>query len=322
MTPDDSKEEAADYKSLLETAKSLDWSSATARLFIVQKHKNDVLEVMSDNSILERIKEAGADILAKATALIPYDYQTEIPDRNHLFGIPLKDSDILLYSIESVRGAEKDLDFVNDIRQLINSLYYITMLEIQDGEHTPLFLCRRTSNRWTEKKSIFDVMGFFKNNKMQDVNQDNVFVFDKKIDFFVYKNEIFVADFTEFEAAVKYKERMLTRCNETLEAIGTYAIVDDIGKLSEFVGEMISRLKFVGKIGSASHFANEEFVASLKQRIKDKEYPSISLDDKEQLIVTKDNAELILRLLNDDHLSSKINKNTEYLASSKKPFAQ
>lgn len=294
-------------KKLLAKIKKLDWSSAMVSLYLVKRelvHREatyDVLQVNADDNLRKRLRGIAGGKIQQSNNALEYDFNTADLDDN-LLGIATSETDF--QSIIDVIAAEDEPDFADSIEQLIDSWLYIARLDLA-GE-PPLYAARRISEGWTTKKVTQLISMIFTNNMLMDIEQKEIFRIDGKVDFFSYDGTTFIADKKNFETALNFREGMEKNRDEIVEEFHTLNLFENATEVSTLVGNNMRRLRRLSQVKRAGYYKDTNFLANLK-RVNDEEGWGIKYSADGKLLVTEDDIETVLRVLNNDRLTSKIN---------------
>ena len=94
--------------------------------------------------------------------------------------------------------------------------------------------------------------------------------------------------------------------DEIVEEFHTLNLFDNSSEVSTLVGDNIRRLRRLSQVKKAGYYKDVNFLANLK-RVNDEENWGIKYSADGKLLVTEDDIETVLRVLNNDRLTSKIN---------------
>lgn len=294
-------------KRLLKKIKALDWNRANVSLYLVKRelvHRKatyDVLQVNVDTKLRKKLRGITSGKIQQSNAAVEYDFNTADLDDN-LLGIATSETDF--QSIIDVIAAEEEPDLADSIEQLIDSWLYIARLDLA-GE-PPLYAARRVSEGWTTKKVSQLISMIFQNSMLVDIEQKEIFRIDGKVDFFSYDGTTFIADKKNFETALNFREGMERNRDEIVGEFHTMNLFDNALEVSTLVGDNIRRLRRLSQVKKAGYYKDANFLANLK-RVNDEERWGIKYSADGKLLVTEDDIETVLRVLNNDRLTSKIN---------------
>lgn len=139
-----------------------------------------------------------------------------------------------------------------------------------------------------------------------DIEQKEIFRIDGKVDFFSYDGTTFIADKKNFEAALNFREGMERNRDEIVREFHNLNLFDNASEVSTLVGDSIRRLRRLSQVKRAGYYKDVNFLENLK-RVNAEENWGIKYSADGKLLVTEDDIDIVLRVLNNDRLTSKIN---------------
>ncbi|MDD4978732.1 MAG: DUF4868 domain-containing protein [Gallionella sp.] len=294
-------------KKLLAKIKSLDWSRASVSLYLIKRtlvHRQatyDVLQVNADDKLRKRLRGIASSKIQQSNNALEYDFHTADLDDN-LLGIATSETDF--QDIIDVIAAEDEPGFADSIEQLIDSWLYIARLDI--AGKPPMYAARRVSEGWTTKKVSQLISMIFQDNMLVDIEQKEIFRIDGKVDFFSYDGTTFIADKKNFETALNFREGMERNRDEIVDEFHSLNLFENAAEISALVGDNIRRLRRLSQVKKAAYYKDANFLANLK-RVNAEEGWGIKYSAHGKLLVTEEDIEIVLRVLNNDRLTSKIN---------------
>ncbi|KAF3983353.1 MAG: DUF4868 domain-containing protein, partial [Methylococcales symbiont of Hymedesmia sp. n. MRB-2018] len=295
-----------DLQKIFNEVKGVNWNEAVVSFYIVKRKlknreaKYEVLEVNVDESLRKKLRKVASDKVQKSNNTLEYDFNTSDLDDNVL-GIATEETD-LKELIDSIT-AEEAPKTAASYEMLIGSWIYIARLE-KDGQI--LYSVRRVSEGWTTKKVSQFINMIFADNMLVDIEQKEIFRIDGKVDFFSFDGVIFIADKKNFETALNFREGMERNRDEIVEEFKQIKLFVDANKISNLVGNNIRRLRKLSQVKKSGYYKKQDFLQSLKQVNKDENW-GIQYSDDGKLIVTEENIETVLTILNNSRLKSPIN---------------
>jgi hypothetical protein len=287
--------------------KDINWSEATVSFYVVKrklvnrKAKYEILQVNADEELRKKLRKVASNKVAKSNQTLEYDFNTSDLD-NNVLGISTKETD-LQQLIDSIT-AEEQPKTADSYESLIGSWIYIARLE-KDGQI--LYSVRRVSEGWTTKKVSQFINLIFENNMLIDIEQKEIFRIDNKIDFFSFNGVIFIADKKNFETALNFREGMERNRDEIVEEFKEENLFVDANEISKLVGDNIKRLRKLSQVKKSGYYKEQQFLKNLNE-VNQKEDWGLQYSEEGKLIVTENDIDIILKVLNNDRLTSKINQ--------------
>lgn len=283
------------------------WGNATVSLFVAKrqlrkkKAKYSVFQVNADESLRLKLRNIAIKRIEIANTATEYDFQTADLD-NDMLGIETSDTD--LHSILESISAEPVPELITEYSDLVNTWVYIARLDLPNKE--PLFSVRKVNDAWSTKKVNQLVNAFFKDNMLIDLKQEHVFRIDGKVDFFSHKGIIFIADKSNFEAALNFRDGMEKNRDQIVEEFKETELFVDADNIKELVGNNLNRLRKLSQVKKSGYYRDVSFLVKLRQ-VSEQEGWGIKYSGDGKLIVDEDDIDTVLRVLNNDRLKSMIN---------------
>lgn len=294
-------------KSTLDTIKIINWDSALVSFFVVKRRliqrsaKYEIFHVNVDEPLRKKLRGITSEKIKKSNVAIEYDFNSADLDDN-LLGLPTADTD--LHAILQTLQSEEDPPTVDQYEALLGSWIYIARLDIKD--QPPLFSARRVSEGWTTKKVMQLINMVFQNNMLVDIGEQEIFRIDGKVDFFTYDGFIFIADKKNFETALNFREGMERNRDEIVKEFASLGLFENAAAVSDLVGNNLRHLRKLSQVKKAGYYRDPNFLASLR-KVSEEDGWGIQYSPDGKLLVTADDIETVLRVLNNDRLTSKIN---------------
>lgn len=187
--------------------------------------------------------------------------------------------------------------------QLLNSWAYVVQFECESG----CFYAWRKINALTQpKRAISTKVLLFKNHKLEDIDDSEVFLIDPRFDFFVYKDVTFIANKREFESSMNFRQGMKDHGEELLTSFESLAFLSDVAPIRDYVGDNLFHLRKLASIRKAGYHLKPEYLARLIE-VNGKEGWGLKVENG-KIVVEPETIELLLKLLNNDRLRSPINE--------------
>lgn len=296
-----------ELKNKLNTIKTIDWDSASVSFYVVKRKliqriaKYDIFHVNVDKPLRRKLRGITSGIIKKSNVAIEYDFNTADLDDN-LLGLPTTDTD--LHAILQTLQGDEEPQTVGQYNALLGSWLYIARLDVKD--QPPLFSARRVSEGWTTKKVKQLINMVFQNNMLVDLGEQEVFRIDGKVDFFTYDGIIFIADKKNFETALNFREGMERNRDEIVKEFFSLGLFENATAVSDLVGNNLRHLRRLSQVKKAGYYKDPNFLANLR-KVSEEDGWGIQYSPDGKLLVTEDDIETVLRVLNNDRLTSKIN---------------
>jgi hypothetical protein len=259
--------------------------------------------VNSDTDLRKKLRDTATKKISAANAAQKYDFTSADLD-NDVLAIEISMTDFQLI-IEQITGDEV-LPFAESYEELVKTWFYVIRLELPDKP--PLYVVRKVpGGAWSAKKVKQLINMVFQNNMLVDLKQEEIFRIDGHVDFFAFDDALFIAEKNNFEAALNFRVGMENNRDEIVaefKKLKLFADADEVGKL---VGDNMRLLRRLSQVKNAGYYSNTEYMKKLKA-VSAKEKWGLEYNANDELVVSEENIELVLRLLNNDRLTSKVNE--------------
>lgn len=297
-----------DLQNILQAVKRIDWSQSAISFYVIKRKlirreaQYEVLQVNVDDNLRRKIRTATTGKIDRSNQAIEYDFNTADQD-DDLLGISTSETD--LQGIIDTLQADDDPPTASRYEELVDSWVYLARLDV--AGIPPLFAVRRVSESWSTKKVHQLINMIFQGNMLVDLDQQEIFRIDGQVDFFAYDGTIFIANKKNFETALNFREGMEKNRDEIVEEFSSLQLFADASSISSLVGNNIRRLRKLSQVKKAGYFRQEQFLINLK-RVNVEEGWGITYSAEGKILVNEDDIDTVLRVLNNDRLTSKINE--------------
>lgn len=189
-----------------------------------------------------------------------------------------------------------------DYSDLLNSWAYVVLFE-SGNERVYAW---RTINAMTQPKKVFSRKALlFRNHRLTDIDDNEVFLIDPRFDFVVYEGVAFIAHKREFETSMNFREGMKTHGGELLNEFESLGFLSDVAAIRKHVGDNLHHLRKLASIRKAGYYKQPNYLNRLIQ-VSAAEGWGLKIADG-KVVVELETIDLLLKLLNNDRLRSPIN---------------
>ncbi|GAN32810.1 MAG: DUF4868 domain-containing protein [Candidatus Brocadia sp. AMX2] len=294
-------------KGKLKKMKSLDLDNASVFLWIIKRKLKDkkadysVLNAEIENKLSEKLKKIVKEKFGSCNQLRDYSHLTEDQD-DDVLTLNYKETDFPQIFLKIQKGSDNPK--VEKTEDLFGTWAYV----IEIKHDFQLLTFTKVPETWDLKKKKGLMNLIFIENKFKDLEDNSIFRIQRKIDFFCFEDIIFVLDKKKFETGLNFREGMKANRDEVLKDFEAFGIIDDIEKLRERVGENMKYLRKISMIKNNGYYKNEDFITRLIQ-VNMKEKWGLKIEAN-KIIITEDNFNDVLTILNNDRLKSPITEET------------
>lgn len=292
----------------LSTMKKLNFSKATVSLWIVNRHTTNreatynLKWIDIGENLADKLKDIVVNKIIGSNKVAEYDFVSTDQDEE-LLGISADETDFIQILEIIENGTENDK--VESFQELSKAWAYIIKLQLYDNT---ILGFKRITSKGELKKANWFVNAAFRDKRFVDIEEEEIFKIEKSIDFFCYKNELFILNKKDFEIGLNFREGMIAKSNNLLEEFEKLKIVDNIAHIKNYVGNNLTFLRKLATINKNGYFRHNNFLTAL-EKVNTKEKWGLQFKNG-SLNVNEDNIELILIVLNKDRLKDLIEGET------------
>lgn len=296
--------------------KSLDFNNTAVTLWIVKRKMKgakatfNVLNVEIADKVAQRLKAIVKDKIDQSNHIKEYSYVTEDQD-DDVLTLDHKDTDFR--QIHSQINLGTDCPKVESREDLLGTIAYL--IEIRDAFQIVAYTKVPEKMDLVKEKTIINMI--FDGVKFKDLDDQSIFRIKKIIDFIYYDDLLFILNKANFERGLNFREGMVNSRDVVLKDFHKLNLIDGIETLRENIGENMRFLRKIAMIKNNGYYKNEGFIKRLIQANKAEKWGLKIKDNK--ILVTDENFDDVLTILNNDRLKSPITEET-FDVSVKKPI--
>jgi CRISPR/Cas system-associated endoribonuclease Cas2 len=273
------------------------------RRLLSQVAHYSVVNVDVDKKLQAKLKHAVTSrIDTRNLKLMPYDFLTDDQD-DRVLTLELEETDFNKIQAEVDKGtANKKAEKFED---LLDAWAYVVKLE---NDSSSIYGVRKISQYTRAAKlaaSGTTSFFLFRDKQLTDIEDEKIFTFDTRIDFFAHDGMIFIANKRDFESVMNFRVGMEKNRDSVLEDIAALNVFSDVNTISKHVGSNLNLLRKLSAIQKSGYYKDPAF---LKKLITLNQQKGWGLKVENGVIVVDDESvNLVLKLLNNDRLESPIN---------------
>lgn len=291
----------------LKKLKSLDFNNADIFLWIIKRKLKgtqavyNVLNVEIEDKLSGILKKIVREKIDNCNHIKDYSHLSEDQD-DDILTLGYKETDFSNIYSEIQKGS--DCPKAEKPEDLSGTWAYI--IEIKNNFQLIAFTKVPESWDMKKKKGILNLV--FVGKKFKDLDDNSIFRIQKKIDFFYFEDILFILDKKKFETGLNFREGMKSNRDAVLNDFETFGIVNDVNMLREKVGENMKYLRKISMIKNNGYYKNTDFMTRLIQANKTEKW-GLTIENN-KIVLTKENFNDILTILNNDRLKSPITEET------------
>ncbi len=290
-------------ETVLKKVQSFQLSKAQSVLWIVKRRLRggvadySIASVKTHAKLQKKLVDVVARAIRSANHVEEYEFLSEDKDEDAMLSVKLTETD--LNQIANTISYGSDNPKVETADQLLDSWAYA--IELHVGKERILAV-RKIPEGWKLKQKEKRLSALFKNHMLLDFEDTDVFRLDRTIDFFAYHDLVFILDKKKFESAMNFRAGMERNRDGLLDELKELDVVNDVEIIRLRAGTRIGFLRRMSMIKKNGYYKRPGFMKRLKTVCAEKNWP-IAFEE-EKVVITEDNVEAVLKLLNDDRLAS------------------
>lgn len=291
----------------LKKLRSLDFNNADVFLWIVKRKLKgtkaiyNALNVELEDKLSEKLKIIVKEKIDNCNHIKDYSHLSEDQD-DDILTLSHKETDFPTIYSEIQKGSDNLK--AEKLEDLSGTWAYI--IEIKNNFQLMTFT--KVPESWDMKKKRGILNLVFIGKKFKDLDDNSIFRIQRKIDFFCFEDILFILDKKKFETGLNFREGMKSSRDAVLNDFETFGIINDVNKLREKIGENMKYLRKISMINNNGYYKNKDFMARLIQANKTEKWGLTIVDNK--IVLTEENFNNVLTVLNNDRLKSPITEET------------
>ena len=173
---------------------------------------------------------------------------------------------------------------------------------------TTVYAVRRSTSTFKTayRKKFINII--FRDGELSGI-QDNSFSIEKRFDFYVINDNIFIANKNGFEAAIKHRTQYVQAFLQLQQSTDFRSLFTDMNPITNYIGNNSIQLRRMSVVQARSIYTNPSFILNL-QRVNTSENWGINFDPvSNKIIPCPDTMRTILTVLLDHLLMSRVTNN-------------
>jgi hypothetical protein len=299
--------------------KGLDLSRADVSLAIVREYKRqrvsqyNVQYVKIDTALENRLRNIVIRKIQVANTFEPYEFDCPEPVEDQVRAINSDSTDFhrIFEILEPLNPEENTID---DIEELLKAKAYLIIVRDDNGIQAIGF--KTLPENWKMKKNKGLIPLLFRENRFEDLEQENVFSISGTIDVIYHDEALFILSKKEFETGLNFRDGMLAKAEELYTELRTSNLLVNIEILTNKVGNNQRYLRKLATIKNLGYYQDATYLERLRQ-VSESANWGIEFQNG-QIVITEDNLEAVLTVLQNKRLHSQLTEETFDVDSAKK----
>jgi hypothetical protein len=285
--------------------KDLDLSNSTVSLAIIKEYKRqrisnyNIKYVPIDERLENRLRNILLRKIEQSNSIEEYSFDCPEPEADQIRAINSDETDFGKIT-EILTDLNPEENIIENVEELVLAKSYIIILRIDTEIKVVGF--KKLPENWKMKKNKGLIPLLFKENRFEDLEEENVFSISGTIDFLYFNELLFILSKKAFETGMNFREGMISKANEFYEEVQEINLFVNIDILSEKVGNNQRYLRKIATIKNLGYYRDQLFLSKFKEVNRLKNW---GIDfQNEQIVITEEKLDAILTILQNKRLHS------------------
>lgn len=290
----------------LQALKQLNLAKFHASLWVIHRKLHnriatyDARFVKTDPKLQHKLNNIVAGTIRSANTVREYEFITADQEKDEALTLDVAETD--LKEIDAQIEQNTSAPTITNPGELVGAWAYI--IELRDGKDRVAAL-RKISDGWKllQKEKALTVL--FKDRVLIDFEEEEVFRLDRAVDCVAFNGLLFILDKKKFERALNFRDGMQKNVENVLTEFASLGLFTDLTVLKDTVGTKLPYLRRLSTIKKNGYYKQADYLERVREVCKSRGW-QVRFKGK-QMVITKDNVDLVLTLLNNDRLESPVN---------------
>ncbi|MDV3560393.1 hypothetical protein CMU69_12680 [Elizabethkingia anophelis] len=299
--------------------KNLNLQNADVSLAIVREYKRNreskyIVNYVQINPRLEtRLRNIVTREINSANTFENYAFDCPEPEADQVRAINYEETDF--YRIfEQLQGLNPEEDTIENIEELVKAKAYLIILRNEDGIQVVGF--KTLPENWKLKQSKGLIPLLYRENRFEDLEDENVFSISSFVDFIYFNEALFILSKKNFESGLNFRDGMLAKADELYQEVREANLFVNIEILINRVGNNQRYLRKIATIKNLGYYQNSDYLQRL-QLINQQRNWGIQFQQG-RIVITEETLDDVLTLLQNKRLHSELTDETFDVDSAKR----
>jgi len=296
------------HRTILQNLKNLNLRRAEVSLAVVKEYKVNRVSQYSikyvpiDERLENRLRNIVTSKIQNSNTVDEYSFDCPEPEADQVRSIDSDQTDF--YRIfEKLGELNPEEDVIDNVEELVNGTKaYLIILRNREGIQVVGF--KTIPENWKMKKNKGLIPLLYRENRFEDLEDENVFSIASTVDLFYYDETLFILSKKEFEHGLNFRDGMIAKADEMFQEVTQLNLFVNMEILTTRVGNNQRYLRKIATIRNLGHYRNPQFLQRLQQVSAAKNW-SIQFDNG-QIVFTDETLDTILSLLQNKRLHSEL----------------
>ena len=286
---------------------NLNLTNFTVSLAVVKEYKRErvshyiVKYVQTDENLEDRLKNILAQKIEFTNSFDEYTYDCAEPEGDMVRTIEYESTDFFKI-MEKLTGLNPEEDIIASVDELVKAKSYLIIFRNEEGIQLVGF--KSLPENWKMRKNKGLIPLLYRENRFEDLENENVFSISNSIDFIYYDQFLFILSKKAFEIGLNFREGMMAKAEELYEEVREIDLFVNMDILTAKVGNNQRYLRKIATIKNLGYYRNRHFLERFRQINQQKNW-RIQFEN-EQIVITDDTVDDILTVLQNKRLYSEL----------------
>lgn len=306
-------------KTKFKALKSLNLQNSSVSLAIVKEYKRqrishyDIKYVQINERLENRLRNILIRKIESANTFEEYTFDCPEPEED-LVRIIESDSTDFYRIMELLVTLNPEEDKIESLEELIKAKSYLIILRNDKG--IQIAGLKTVPENWKMKRDKGLIPLLFRENRFEDLDDENIFSISSSIDFLYYDEILFILSKKEFESALNFREGMIAKAEELYGEVQKTNLFINFDILTNRVGNNLRYLRKVAIIKNLGYYRDQQYLQRFREVSEFKNW-GIKFQDG-QIIISDETLDDILTVLQNKRLHSELSEEDFDVESVKK----
>ncbi len=287
--------------------KDLDFTSCTVSLAVVREYKRDrvshyiVRYVPTDEKLETRLRSIMLRKINSANAFEEYTYDCPEPEEDLVRTLEYESTDFFRI-IESLSELNPEENIIESVEELVMSKSYLIVLRNEEGIQVVGF--KRLPENWKMKKNKGLIPLLFRENRFEDLEDENVFSISNSVDFIYYNEFLFILSKKDFETGLNFRKGMMAKAEVFYEEVKKTELFVNMEVLTNRVGNNQRYLRKIATVKNLGYYRDQQFLQRFRQVSERKDW-GVQFENG-QIVITEETLDTVLAVLQNKRLHSEL----------------
>ena len=254
-----------------------------------------------DERLENRLRNIVISQIQGSNTVDEYSFDCPEPEDDQVRAINYEQTDF--YRIfEQLADLNPEEDIIEGVDELVKAKAYVIILRNREGIQVIGF--KTIPENWKMKKNRGLIPLLYRENRFEDLEEENVFSISNSIDLFYHDETLFILSKREFEHGLNFRDGMIAKADEMYEEVRLLNLFVNMDVLTNKVGNNQRYLRKIATIKNLGHYKNPNFLQRVLAVSSEKHW-NVQFDNG-QIVFTDETLDTILSILQNKRLHSEM----------------